>query len=531
MISPSPLGNDPGSGEGPFLFRRSLQCEGVRFMSVDATRFTQLCERLAEIDLFGTDEPAPPWGRQPALPKVRKAIDAGTPQMPLAYQTAYIDPLVAQLETVLARAGGDVEPFAAPIYEQAPSSTIRPPLQRFLAVISDLYLSFLSKAKRSAIDVPLVEQLPPLAFFKNSGAEGPFTIPADDIEALFGSDVGVVSLPSTYRNDPLLWASLAHETGGHDVVHADPDLLTELAAGVRALFASGPLTPALLSGTPSDSQLDALIWSYWIDEATADVYGLLNIGPAFALNLAAFFAAINARFGTGTIPTLGTSSGPRDRDDPAMDEHPTDILRLHLAIGVVESLAGLATETRNGYVADLQSLATLCAPGAKQVSLQGNVPIDQDHALRVKMSRPLADMQEAARRVGAFIATARLKALRGHTIQEIETWDDPDQTVALRIAAAYTSDSPTADMGDDAQLLAGATLSLLANPEAYVAVTQNLNEALDRSFARDPLWMAPARDPMIASARLPVPAAAPVNARPRPQPASRAKKRPRAKSR
>jgi hypothetical protein len=497
-------------------------------MAVDASRFIQLCERLAEIDLFGTDAPAPPWGKQPTVPRVRKAIEAGAPALPLAYQTTYAAPLNDNLETVLTRAGAMTESFAAPIYELAVDSTVRPQLRRFLAVISDLYRSFLSKSKRTAINVPLTGQLPPLASFKNSGEEGPFTIPNDAVSDLFGSEVGVVSLPSTYRNDPLLWAALAHETGGHDVVHADPGLMSELADGARTLLGGGAPAPG---STPTDAQVDGLLWSYWMDEAVADVYGLLNVGPEFALNLTAFFAAINARLSSDPMPTLGTSSGPMGRNDPFLDVHPTDLLRIHLAIGAVESLAGLATETRSSYVADLKSLAELCAQGATEIVLQGNVPVDADHFLRLNARRPLADMQESARRVGAFIATAKLTALRGHSIQEIETWDDADETTARQIADALTADSPTADMGDDAQVLAGATRCLLANPEAYAAVTQNLNEALDRSFATDPIWLAPTPDGIVAPARLAVRRAQPANARPRLKVTERIKKRPRAKSR
>jgi hypothetical protein len=474
-------------------------------MAIDTNQFTQLCEHLADIDLFGKAPPAPPWGNQPSATKVHKAIDGGTHSLPLVYQTGYVDPLVQHLNTVLTRTGGDVEPFAASVYEHAPGSQVLPQLRRFLAVISNFYRSFLSKAKRSAINVPLVEQLPPLAFFKNSGEDGPFTIPADDVQKLFGSTIGVVSLPSTYRDDPLLWASLAHETGGHDVLHADPGLLEELADGLRNLFGGGPL-PA--NGNLTQPQLDGLLWSYWTDEAASDVYGLLNIGPEFAFNLAAFFAAMNARIAKmqhqpeTPMPSLRTESGPNAADDPSLDVHPTDILRLHLAIGVVENLQALSSATRARYVADLQNLAVLCAQGTDTVEIQGDVAVTRDQWVTVNMSRPLADMQEAARRAGAFIATAKLQALDNHSVQEIETWDDPDESTAQKIADTLAQNASVADMGDDAQILAGATLALVAQPKLYDKVTRRLEEALDRSFAHDPIWESLVSDPIIAPRRL-----------------------------
>lgn len=132
-----------------------------------------------------------------------------------------------------------------------------------------------------------------------------------------------------------------------------------------------------------------------MDEAVADVYGLLNVGPQFALNLTAFFSALTARafIDAGRqpppLPFMRTDSLERDPDngDFNMDEHPTDTLRIHLAI---------------------------------------------------------------------------------------------------------------AGVGDDAQLLAGATAALAADPGSYDAVTKRLNDALDTSFARDPIWGPSAPDLMFA---------------------------------
>jgi hypothetical protein len=49
---------------------------------------------------------------------------------------------------------------------------------------------------------------------------------------------------------------------------------------------------------------------------------------------------------------------------------------------------------------------------------------------------PLATMVSAARAVGRFIATAKLAALGGCSIQDIDTWDDADDMAAGDIAAA-----------------------------------------------------------------------------------------------
>jgi hypothetical protein len=128
--------------------------------------------------------------------------------------------------------------------------------------------------------------MPPLALFQ-SVSSGPFTIESDLMKQKVGVSIGVVSLPATYRDHPVIWAGLSHEVGGHDVVHADAGLVAEMVAKTRVRLAPH----AALTGPLNTAALNALIWSYWMDEAAADVYGILNMGPGFAINLAGFLAA------------------------------------------------------------------------------------------------------------------------------------------------------------------------------------------------------------------------------------------------
>ena len=96
----------------------------------------------------------------------------------------------------------------------------------------------------------------------------------------FGTSIGIVSLPATYRSDPVVWAWLTHEVGGHDVVHADPELVAELVCGGALV-----VEPKVRARKKLDAAtLNALIWSHWMDEAVADVYGILNMGPVFPIN-------------------------------------------------------------------------------------------------------------------------------------------------------------------------------------------------------------------------------------------------------
>ena len=53
----------------------------------------------------------------------------------------------------------------------------------------------------------------------------------------FDVEIGIVSLPATYRDHPAIWSVLSHEVCGHDVVHADAGLLAEMTEAVQALLA------------------------------------------------------------------------------------------------------------------------------------------------------------------------------------------------------------------------------------------------------------------------------------------------------
>ncbi len=474
-------------------------------MAFDIANFTQVCNILAKIDLFGCDLKVRPNLNTAA--SINTAVTSGGAHMPLMYRDTYAAALNKELKNIMLQLKDVsqeervtiIEQFYAPVYEHAKLSgmrDVRPELHRFLAVVSNLFRSFINANKRTALNVPLVTVPPPLAFFQCDGNSGPYTITSESMQKLFGTPVAVVSLPASYRNHGLLWCSLAHEVCGHDVVHADPGLVPELVQGVRTMFCgpsfspNGPLTPNLLN---------ALLWSHWIDEAAADVYGVLNMGPTFALNLAAFFSAmvasIYARTGRPVppMPYLRSTAGPRDprSGDNHMDEHPVDILRLHLAIGVIESLPKLAPAKKAEYIAAIEAVAKAAGRGNDHVRVQGEVKITRHNWRMIDEKIPLAEAQEAARRAGSFLASTKLEVLNKHSIQEIETWDDADEATAQGVADAIFANRSIVGGGDDAQMLAGCNIAIMQRPELYEQMTKLLHAGLDESFDRDPIWGKP----------------------------------------
>jgi len=423
---------------------------------------------------------APAFGNNPVEAKIEAMVKKGTPFIPTPFRDGYVTPLLDRLDSILSRQGAAnafmVETLTGCVYQHG-DKAIRPPLNRFLAVISDLYVSFLNRGERTHLNIKLSETLPPLAVFQSAASNGPFTIPVDAIGSLTGGTVGVVSLPATFADHPLLYGSLAHETGGHDVIHADQGLMQQLREQVYSAFPD-----------PQD-HWQALLWDYWMDEAAADVYGVLNMGPTFGANLALLLSVFIAQ-GSRQLskkPKLRNSSGPGE-DSPAMDVHPTDLLRLALVQGVVQSLQGLSQSTRDSYVAELAQLSEIVGNGATTVELVGQASGIDGRTMNFEQAFPLATMQDGARKVGAMIATIKLLALSGHSIQDIETWDDNDENSVVKIAGRLSGGFSVVSAGDDAQLMAGLTLATLQQPGRYAAYSKAINDALDDSFANDPLW-------------------------------------------
>lgn len=457
-------------------------------MKIKSGHVDEVIRRFVAIDPLAMGDQPPPWAPgRPDAAKLTEVIDAAADDLPLAYRAAYVEPLSGAVPHLLrtddnsAAVAFNAETLVGAIYQHGEQSVVRGQLRQFLAAVSNYYRSFLSGAKRHAVHFPMpADGLPPLAVFQHSGAFGPFTFPDEMVKKLCGAELSVVSLPQRLRAHPVTWLTVAHETAGHDVLHADPDLLPELVVAVRTLFGGEPLTPGK---QPEPDQLQALLWSYWIDEVASDVYALLNGGPAFAYNMGIFIEALRT-----VRPGVGASLF-RSSPFAALGVHPPAVLRLHVAIGVVKNLTSLAPEDRRAHVKNLEALAKRHVDGTT-LAVQGRVEVERDRWVDIeKLDVKLDEFTAAARRVGAFIATAPLQAFDGHTVQEIETWDADDEHVTAIIADTFIRNAGNVqavkNLGDDAQLLAGATLALLKDPTLYDQINSALAGALDESHRRD----------------------------------------------
>jgi hypothetical protein len=272
----------------------------------------------------------------------------------------------------------------------------------FQEVVSDLYDGFLSAEDRGGILPPDNEVLAPLVKFGNPQF-GPYTWPVDATES-FGMKVAVVNLPpANARHGLLAWPALAHETAGHDILHADNGLLDQVSNAVRTALSDGDGTRDL-----------AGYWADRIDETASDVLGILNMGPAPGIGLIGYFRGLNAAF--GGEPTLRN-------EGPSSDPHPADIVRGFLAAATVRQL-----EFGNaGAWADVIAEETM--KDLVGIRLEGE---DVD----VKTARRSAEI------VSKVIVSQPMAALENHAFGEIQNWHDHDEKIVQQLRAVLNTANP-----------------------------------------------------------------------------------------
>jgi hypothetical protein len=471
--------------------------------NIQESDFIHLCDFIRQrVNFFGVNHAASPdWKKDDDLVDIRKKIDEAAYMMPPTYRDDFLTPLRDNFDRLKVL---DHETFNAVVgcILQLNNPRLQGPLCRFLAVISNMYRSFADEDKRRRTVheftvVPATFQLPPLVFWQHVCHHGPFSLHVQDVNRLIDGDVGIIGVPATVMDHPVLWMSLAAQLASYDMLHADAGLIRELAISVRSVFSFGGHSHGKPLHEITESQRYGYLWGYWMDTAAADVYGILKWGPSYAFNLAVSLAVSHFhQKQIFTHPILRTISFPDKYG--ALDPHPTDILRIYICIGAIEKLIALNQSTKDMYVRKLKEIATWCCKGEENIMLFGNLAMSRYFHPFEKLdglSFPLKTMRKQARAVGGYITNAKLRVLENHTLQGIETWDEEDEATANRICNSILRNKRVyATLGDDSQYLAGSTLAILKNPEQYYEVmTTRLNGALDRSFQTDPTWGLPHR--------------------------------------
>jgi hypothetical protein len=244
---------------------------------------------------------------------------------------------------------------------------------------------------------------------------------------------------------------LAHETAGHDILHADEGLQPELA---QALW------DAL---KPLGSNLHDY-WSSRIDETSSDVMGILNMGPAVGIGLIAYFRGLSAAY--GAKPEL-RNVGPKS------DPHPADIVRGFLAAEVVSRLGF----TGHGLWA--KAILDETKRDLQRISLGG-----------IEISAELA--RKSASVVAETLVNHKAISLERHALGEIQNWLDRDERTVLALRKALrTASQPTAAVLKNAyaaHAVAAAVLEALSGESQISEIFARMIAMLKAMHDKNPSW-------------------------------------------
>ncbi len=398
--------------------------------------------------------------------QLRGRLEAARAKFPPLYQQTVVDPYIRKLDELgrdsfteillqdprRTGAGGLMMDIAQVILQKGEGYEERS-IDAFQQVVSDLYDGFLSAEDRKAVQPPENATTPPLVKFGNP-QEGPYTWPVDATRA-FDVQAAVVNLPPAQSRQGILgWAALGHETGGHDILHAYAGLQDQLATAVRSALQAANLNNGL-----------ADYWANRIDETSADVLGIMNMGPAAAIGIIGYFRGLNAAFrGVAKLRSTG----------PADDLHPADIVRGYLGAAVV----GRLSFARAAVWEELLKEQT--DQDAETIVLAGTT-----------VSR--ADAQKSADIVAETIMRGRTASLEDHALGEIQDWRDGDEELVRLVRRLLTTagDFPLDHVPRiyAAHVVAGAVLeALAARDEALPPLFDRMKAILGQMHAANPSW-------------------------------------------
>lgn len=295
-------------------------------------------------------------------------------------------------------------------HETEPNSA----LKALQEVVSDLYDGFLSAADRGDVKPPDHGAVPPLVKWGRPGF-GPYawTTPAT---ASYGCDCGLVNMPPAFRMQGLAaWAALGHETSGHQVLHADDGLRGALA---RAVYDRIMQSDAVTLSDPDNREALALYWSDRIDESASDVMGVVNMGPAAALGLIAYFRALSEVYANDE--RLDSRGG-------AETVHPAPLARAYLMA---------------------EALGHCSFPGALdwRRALLDEVAGDAEDDFSLARRRFSVEMvQASAAHTASAILTTKVAPIEGRALIDIQDWRPHDEEIVQAlVVAAILGDKPLA---------------------------------------------------------------------------------------
>lgn len=348
----------------------------------------------------------------------------------------------------------------------------------FEEVVADLYDGFLSMEEGKRIKLPDQETVSPLVVWGHP-EDGPYTWPSD-VGLHLGIRMSTVNLPPSYSENIALWSSIGHETGGHDILHAYTGMLDELGGKVAANLLKDDSLKGNVAVNGRTQPLAKYAADYWknrIDETASDVCGLLNIGPGAGISLALLLISLEG----------GSLSNVTTYDDP----HPIDALRIFLAADVIRNTNDLDANMANAWADNFENIANKYIQKKDGFYLASQTPDGKCYA---NVIMPFDQMRQTTKTVAQTIASSELATLGGHSLSEVNTWADSDESLTSRILNDLLKGSePSVLPGSDGQIvyaahvLAAATIALAKSPDIS-KITKLAVASLNKLYDKNPVW-------------------------------------------
>lgn len=426
---------------------------------------------IDDVKLAALDADSGP--REPTgFPSLMRRLKTSRARLPKVFQDATADPFISALNGIgnkgyveiltsdpgRQETAGLLLDIAQAILQQGegyePDAT-----DAFLEVVADLYDGFLGAEDRAGIKMPERAIVPPMVKWGNPDF-GPYTWPFD-ATTHFGVKTAVVSMPpANTRAGLMAWSALGHETCGHDVLHANAGLQGEIAKSVGSALAK---EPTLNDQTTRLSRY----WATRIDETSSDVMGILNMGPAAAIGLIAYFRGLSAAAG---------AAAKLRRDGPADDPHPADSVRGYLAAATIRLLS---FSDRDSW--------------ADAIDRQTDQDVGQETPIRLagnKITRTQA--RTSARIVAETIARAPASILNHHALADIQDWCDGDEKIVAdlrRVLLAGDNPPAVTQAGVYAtHVVAAAVTAAVAGAAAPARIFPRMIQMLKALSTRNPTW-------------------------------------------
>jgi hypothetical protein len=421
-------------------------------------------------------------------------IDHGYEVLPAAYQESFLDPLRNYIDShdfesilgAFSSGGNDVlEDYISCIVQrsQGGRDDLALPTMAFTELCADIFDGYISSSVRQDARLPDYQILPPLTRWGGTEA---YTRSMRTGKR-FGMKMSVIILPKSFSQNIVLWPLSVHECY-HDVVDAYEGLLNEIEDLISDTFSSPEVKSDFKLNMnwngevcQSIAQFAGRYWRRTMNEALADVCGLLNIGPSAGISFATL------AIGRSKNRNIEASSYI---DDP----HPNTLLRIAMAKEVTKRLDGLDIKVREAYSEFFDKLIEKYLNKSDSFILYSTV---EGGAKNSDYIVPLESMLKTVEILVEKIAFTRLRSIGNHSLSEINSWTNRDQVLAHRIATELLhlqeNELPDLSTGPDKQevysahVAAAAVLAVVKKPEIPL-ITDLAIRSLCELYKLDPVW-------------------------------------------